>query len=102
MPSTKASDNGCAARVVPVEFLAQVAAEHEQAIADIALQFLFAEDLSHGAGGLPSPHLQLEQSIPSDVIALREKQVRFVLGVDMRNAPAVLDDLNRLAETGDE
>ena len=73
----------------------------KQAIADVALEFLFAQDLSHGPGGLPSPHLQLEQSIPCDVIALREKQVRFALGVDMRDTPPVLDDLNRLAETRD-
>ncbi len=37
------------------EFLFQVAAVLEEAIADVALEFLRAEDFGHGAGGLPAP-----------------------------------------------
>ncbi len=53
----KGSDDSRAARVIPIELLAQVTAEQEQAIADIALHFLFAQDLGNRAGSLPSPHL---------------------------------------------
>ena len=59
-------------------------------------------DLGHRAGGLQVATSQLEQSIASDVIALREKQIGFVLGVDMRDVPVVLDDRNGLAETRSE
>ena len=63
---------------------------------------LGSEDLGHRAGSLPPPHLELEQAVAGHVIALREEKVSFVFGIDMRNTPAVLDDLNRLAQAGAE
>ena len=64
----------------------------------IALQLAPAEDLGHRAGGLPPPHLELEQPILGRGVALREEQVGFVLRVDVVDAPAIADDLDRLRQ----
>ena len=59
-----------------------------------------AEHFRDRSGRLPPPHFELEQAIARDVIALREEQVGFVPGVDVRDAPAIADDLDRLCQSG--
>ena len=49
-------------------------------------------------GRLPPPDLELKESILRRGVALREEEVAFVLRVDVIDAPAVADDLDRLAE----
>ena len=94
-------DDRLAVRVVPVQLGGQVAAEHVQARADVALQLPPPENLGHRAGGLPPPHLELEQPIARRRVALREEQVGFALRVDVVDAPPVAQDLDRLAEAAD-
>ena len=66
----------------------------------IARQLAPAENLGHRAGGLPPPHLELEQPILRGGVALREEQVGLVLRVDVVDAPAVAEDLDRLRQPG--
>ncbi len=94
-------DDRLAARVVPVELGLQVAAEHVQARADVALQRLGSEDLGDGAGGLPAPDLELEQAVARRRVALREEQIRLVLRVDVIDAPTVAQHFDRGREPAD-
>jgi hypothetical protein len=93
-------DNQLAARVIPAQFVVQVAAEHVQARALVPPRLARAQDLGHRARGLPPPHLELEQAILRCRVALREKQVGLGLRVDVIDAPAVAEDINRLAQPG--
>ncbi len=87
--------------MVVIEFLGQVAAEHEQSGTDVALQLAATQDFSHGAGRLSSPDLQLEQPIARGIEALSEEEIVFGLGVDMRDPPPVDDDLDGTFEARD-
>ena len=91
-------DDRLAARVVVIELGVEIAAEHVQARADVALELARPEDLGDGAGRLPPPQLELEQPILRGGVALREKQVRLVLRVDVVDAPPVAHDLDRLRQ----
>jgi hypothetical protein len=77
----------------------QIAAEHVQARADVALQLRPTEDLGRGAGGLTTPHLELEEPIARGGVALREEQIVLVLRVDVIDAPMIPDDIDRLVDT---
>jgi hypothetical protein len=78
--------------VIPIQLRLEVAAEHVQARADVALQFLRTEHLRDRAGRLPAPQLELEQAIAGGGVPLGEEQIRFVLRVDVIDAPAIADD----------
>jgi len=42
----------------------------------------------------------LKEAIARHVVTLREKQIVLVLGIDMRNAPTVRENLYRLTQAG--
>src|SRR5579871_2031895 len=94
-------NDGRTVGVIPIELLRDIAPIAEQAIADIALELAPPEDLRDGAGGLPSPDLELEQSIRSDVVALREEQVVLAVRIDVGDAEPVSQDLDRLLESAE-
>ena len=94
-------DDGGAVRVVPVEFLVEVAAKEEEAIADVAVEFVRAEDFSDGSGGLAAPDFELEETVARDVVALGEEEVVFVFRVDVGDAPVVLANFDGLGEAGE-
>jgi hypothetical protein len=93
-------DDGGAVRVVPVEFLVEIAAKEEEAIADVAFEFAGAEDFGDGAGGLAAPDFELKEAVARDVVALGEEEVVFVFRVDVGDAPVVLADFDGLSEAG--
>ena len=95
------SDDRFAARVIPVQLRLEIAAEHVQPRADVALQLLAAEDLRDRAGRLAAPQLELEQPIARGGVALREEQIALALRVDVIDAPAVAQDLDRLTQPVD-
>ena len=68
--------------------------------AAIALQLALAQDLRQRAGCLPAPELELEEPVAGGRVPLGEEQVRFVLGVDVVDAPAVAADFHRLSHAG--
>lgn len=94
-------DDGGAVRVVPVELLVEIAAKEEEAIADVAVEFVGAEDFGDGTGGLAAPDFELEETIPRDVVALGEEEVVFVFRVDVGDAPVILEDFDGLGEAGE-
>ena len=87
--------------MVAVELVIELTAKLMEARAAIALDFAPAQDLRHRSGRLPPPDLELEQPVLRGRIALREKQVGFVLRVDVIEAPPIADDLDRLREPDD-
>lgn len=84
--------------VIPVELGLEVAAEHVEARADVALELARAEDLGDGACGLAPPDLELKEPVARRGVALCEEQVVLALGVDVVDAPAVADELDGLTE----
>ena len=42
----------------------------------------------------------MEEAVARDVVPLREKEICFILGIDVRDAPAIPEDLDRLNQTG--
>ena len=99
-PFGKGLDDRGAARVIPVQFLLHVTAILEQAVSHVPLQFLGAENFRHSAGGLAPPEFKLKQPVPRRIKSLGKEEVRFILGIDVGDAPVVLDDLHRLGEAG--
>ena len=97
----KSGDNFFSSRVVEAILLLQVAAKAQQPRPDIAFQGFRPLDLGHCSSDTPAPDLKLEQAVSCGVIALGEKQVVLILGIDVGNAPAVGQDFDRLAETGE-
>ena len=91
-------DDRLAARMVAVQLVIHVTAEHVEARASIAQQLAAAKDLGDGAGRLPSPHFELERAILRGGISLREEQVALVLRVDVIDAPAIAEDLHWLRQ----
>src|SRR5207237_6045699 len=91
-----------AVRVVPVQLRLQIAAEAVQPRADVARQLLVAQNLRHGARRLAPPHLELEQPIARGRIPLYEEQVVLVLRVDVVDAPAIAQEIDRLAQAIDD
>ena len=94
-------DDFFAVRVIRVQLALQIAAEHVQARADVACELLASEDLRHGAGRLPPPQLELKEPIAGGGVALREEEVALVRRVDVIDAPAVAQDLDRFGEAVD-
>ena len=92
-------DDGLAARVIVIQFGVEIAAEHVQPRADVAIDLTRPENLGDRSRRLPPPHLELEQPISGRGIALREEQVVLGLGVDVVDAPAVAHDFDRLRNT---
>ena len=93
------TDDGRAMWMIVRQLGGQVAAELEQPCAAIPLQLPAPDHLRHGTGGLASPHLELECPIARRGIPLREKEVVFVLRVNVRHTPTVAQDLNGLRES---
>src|SRR5438552_12888331 len=71
----------------------------EQPCADVALELTATEKLRDGTGGLSSPDLELKETIARRRVALGEEEIVLVLGVDVRNAQAVAQNLDRLPES---
>ena len=82
------------------QLLIEVPAELEEAGSDVPLELPRAQDLGHRARRLPAPQLELEEPVTGGVPALGEEQIMFGLGVDVRDPPAVHEDLDRLVEPG--
>ena len=61
---------------------------------------LAPEDFSRLATGDPAPQIDLEESILRRHEALRKEEVVLASGVDVRDAPAVAEHLDGLAQTG--
>src|SRR5215469_13706453 len=87
--------------MIPIEFFFQIAAIQKEAIADVTLEFPASQNFSDRASGLAAPQFELEQPVARDVVTLREKQVRLVLGIDMRDSPVILQDFDGLSESCD-
>ncbi len=83
-----------------IHLLGHIAAKLKQACANVALQFSWTENFCDGAGGLPAPEFKLEGAISRCVKALCEEQIRFVLRINMWNAPAIHDNFHRLLKPG--
>ena len=64
----------------------------------IVLDSLRADDLGQVPGVVAPPQLHLPQTVLGLHVALREEQVVGVFGVDVRDAPAIADDLDRVAK----
>ena len=94
-------DDELAAWVVVRELLAHVFAEHVKPGSDVAVELASSEDLGHRSRRLSAPELELEETIPSGGVTLREEQVALVLGVDMVDAPAIGEDLDVGFQAGD-
>ena len=86
--------------VVHRQLRGEVAAILEQPRADVALELAFAEQLRDGSGRLPSPELELKEPVARGRITLREEKVVLVFGVDVRDAAAITDDLDRRTKPG--
>ena len=84
--------------MIKIKLLFQVAAEQMKPRAEVSLEFLPSEDLSSRAGCLTAPYFELEQTIARSVIALDKEKIVLVLRVDVRDSPAVSDDLDRLRQ----
>ena len=78
----------------------QVSAESMKSRPDVPLKLPRPQNLGHGTGRLTAPDLELKQSVTGGGIALRKEQVRLVVRVDVIDAPAVGDDLDRRRQTG--
>ena len=61
---------------------------------------LRADDLGQAPAVVAPPQLHLPQTILGLHVALREEQVVGVPGVDVGYAPAIADDLDRVAKPG--
>src|SRR5262245_39105537 len=85
--------------MITIEFGIEIAAEHVEARADVTAKLAPPEHFGHRAGCLPPPDLELEESILRRGVSLREEQVGLVLRVDVIDAPAVADDLDRLRQS---
>ena len=82
------------------QFLIHIAAEQELPRADIARNFLGSQNLGQRAFGAAAEQLELKQAVARRVITLRKEQVVLVLGIDMRDAPAIFQDLHWLRQSG--
>ena len=91
-------DDRLAARVIVIQLGVEIAAEHVQPRADVALHFPRPENLGDRPGCLAPPQFELEQPVLRGGVALREEQVRLVLRVDVVDAPPVAQDLDRLRQ----
>ena len=97
----KGGDDLFPVRVIVLALLLQIAAKTQQPGTNVAVQGFGALNLGHRAGDAPAPDLKLKQAVAGRVIALGKKQVMLVLGIDVGNTPAVGQDFDRLAETGE-
>ena len=64
----------------------------------IVLDSLRADDLGQAPAVVAPPQLHLPQTVLRLHVALREEQVVGVLGVDVGDAPAIADDVDRVAK----
>ena len=94
-------DDRFAVRVVIGVLALQVAAKAQQPSADVAVQSLRPLNLGQTAQHPPAPYFELKQAVARRVVALREEQVVLILGVDMRDTPAVGQDFDGRLQTGD-
>ena len=78
-----------------------VTAKLEQPCAMIAGDSSGAEDFRRRAGSLGTPDFELKQPVPRGVVALGKEQVVFGFGINMGNAPFVLENFHRPVETVD-
>ena len=62
---------------------------------------LALENLGKAAFLLAPPHLHLPQAVLAHDVALRKEEIVDVAGVDVRDTPAVADDVNGLAQARD-
>ena len=93
-------DDQRAAIVVVVHLLGHVAAEAEEAEADVALELAGAQHFGDGARGLRAPDLELEEAVAGGGVPLGEEEVVLGLGVDVVDSPPVANDLDRGVEAG--
>ena len=59
-----------------------------------------ADDLGQAPAVVAPPQLHLPQTVLGLHVALREEQVVGVFGVDVGDAPAIADDVDRVAKPG--
>src|ERR1022692_1864834 len=79
-------------------FVVKWAPEHEEPRLSIALECGGAKDFRQPPLMLHAPHVKLPQPILRGDVALSEKQVHFILRIDVRHAPFVANDLNWFAQ----
>ena len=94
-------NNGLAARMVVRVLTLHVAPVTEKSGSDVAVYFSGAEQFGDGTRGLSPPHFELEGAVGSRDVALREEEIVFVSGVNVRDAPLVADDLHRFLQAAD-
>ncbi len=88
--------------MIVIHLLFHVHAGLEKPCPDVPVQSSGSENFCQSACGLTPPDLELEEPVACHVESLSKEKVLLVLGVNMRNPPAVLDDLHRRFESWNE
>ena len=88
--------------VVLPELLVPVAAEREQPREPVARDVVGPEHFGEPSLAVAAPHLELPHAVLRHDVALREEEVLGVLREDVRDAPAVAQHLDRLAQAEDQ
>ena len=72
----------------------------EQPRRNVPIEGFAPRDLGQGARGLSPPQLELEQPVARGIPSLGEEEVLLRRRIDVRYAPAVGEDLDRLRQAG--
>jgi len=75
--------------MVVVQFRIHVLAVAQEAGADVTLKTGGTYQGCGGAGSFSAPEFKLEEAVFGGEVALRKKQILFVFGFDVVDAPAV-------------
>jgi len=81
-----------------LQLLIDIAPEAKQAGADIALPLLRPQQFGYRSRCLPTPYLQLKESVFGGKTPLRIKQIMLVFGIDMIYPSAIADNFNGLLQ----
>src|SRR5581483_7055669 len=77
----------------------EIAAKPQQACADVTVDRLVPLDFGHSARHPSPPDFELKEPVAGGVVALGKEQIVLVLGVNVRDTPAIHQDLDRTRES---